>query len=125
MLSFMFSLNSQARESFKLGFGVDRGLGIVGSINQFNGFVGNDGFSIDYLFLKQSLKNNASNGVRWSVGAGGYKDWDGDFGVRLPVGIEWNFAKNIDAFAQAIPAFQIEEDSKFKLDFGLGIRYHF
>jgi hypothetical protein len=110
-------------QGMKLGFGVDRGLGITGSISQFNGFIGNDGVAVDYLFKQEKLASEYP--LHWYIGGGGYIDWDGDFGARLPVGAEFTFAENIDAYAQIIPDFRFNHDAEFGLGVGLGVRYRF
>ena len=113
-------------KGIKLGFGFDRGFGIVGSMGKFNGFIGNDGVAVDYLFMKAPLKLEDVNvPMSWYVGAGGFGDWDGDLGVRLPVGLEMGFAKRVDGFAQVIPRFRFNNGSDFGLDFGIGVRYQF
>ena len=81
-------------KGIKLGFGFDRGFGVVGTMGKFNGFIGNDGVSVDYIFKKEKLNTDASTPLYWYIGGGGYGDWDGDFGVRLPLGGEIYFAKN-------------------------------
>lgn len=119
------SAADNAAKGLKLGFGFDRGFGVAGALADFNGFIGNDGAAIDYIFHKDTLKLEVKGPLYWYVGAGGYGDWDGDLGVRLPVGAEWHFAKNLDAFAQVIPRLRVNHDAKFGLDFGIGVRYQF
>ncbi len=41
-----------ALKSIKLGFGFDRDFGITGTMSNFNGFLGNDGIAVDYIFMK-------------------------------------------------------------------------
>jgi len=127
IIATVFLGTAHAEESswkgLKLGFGADRGLGISGSLGQFNGFVGNDGLAVDYLFMKEKLESEYP--LHWYIGGGGYVDWDGDFGVRAPVGAEFAFAKNVDAYAQVIPHLRLNHDAKFKLGIGIGIRYQF
>lgn len=112
-------------KGIKLGFGFDRGFGVVGTMGKFNGFIGNDGASVDYIFKKEKLKTKESMPLYWYIGGGGYGDWDGDFGVRLPVGGEIYFAKNLDAYAQLMPRLRVNNDAKFGLDFAAGVRYKF
>ena len=136
--TFMFSGAVHAEENalkgIKLGFGVDRGFGVVGTMGEFNGFLGNDGVAIDYIFTRKKL--DEANPLYWYVGAGGFVDWDGDFGVRLPVGGEFYFAKNLDVYAQVIPRLRVNNNNNnnnnnknntadFGLDFGMGVRYQF
>lgn len=112
-------------KNLKLGFGFDRGFGITGAIGKLNGFIGNDGASIDYIFSKSNLNVDANVPVFWYVGAGGYGDWDGDLAVRLPVGIQVDFANRVDGYAQIMPRFRFNNNTDFGLDFGVGVRYQF
>ena len=119
------AVHAQENAGFKLGFGFDRGFGVAGSIGELNGFIGNDGVAIDYIFTKGPLQIELKGPVSWYIGAGGYGDWDGDLGVRLPVGAEWGFAKRWDTYAQVIPRLRVNNSAKFGLDFGIGVRYQF
>ena len=99
-----------AVKGIKLGFGYDRDFGITGSAGKFNGFLGNDGVALDYIFFRQRLDNQ--NPLYWYVGGGGFVDWDGDFGMRLPVGGEYDFGNNIDAYVQLIPRLRVNNHRK-------------
>jgi len=112
-------------KGMKLGFGFDRGLGITGSVGKLNGFIGNDGVSIDYILRRKTLKLEVDKPVFWYVAAGGYGDWDGDLGVRVPVGAELYFTERVDAYAQIMPRLRVNHDVKFGLDFAIGVRYKF
>lgn len=129
IFSFMLCSTVQSEDAplkgIKLGFGYDRGLGVVGATGNINGFIGNDGASVDYILKKEEFKSEEPTPLYWFVGAGGYGDWDGDFGVRLPVGGEIYFAKNLDAYAQLMPRLRVNNDAKFGLDFAAGVRYKF
>lgn len=129
IFALMFIGTAQAEDAplkgIKLGFGFDRGFGVVGTMGNFNGFIGNDGASVDYIFRKDKFKTDEPTPLYWYVGGGGYGDWDGDFGVRLPIGGEIYFAKNLDAYAQLIPRLRVNNDAKFGLDFAAGVRYQF
>ncbi len=109
----------------KLGFGFDRGFGVVGGLGKFYGFLGNDGVAVDYNFLKKPLNAEGTKGLYWYISGGGYGDWNGnDFGVRMPVGGEFYFAENLDAYAQVMPRFSFD-NTNFGLDFAIGVRYQF
>ena len=115
-----------AMKGIKLGFGFDRGFGIVGALGKLKGFIGNDGASVDYIFSRDAINNDDIKvPAFWYVAAGGYGDWDGDFGVRLPVGVDVGFAKRLDGYAEVIPRLRVNNDAKFGLDFGIGVRYQF
>ena len=129
ILGLMLIGTTQAEDAplkgFKLGFGFDRGFGIVGSMGKLKGFLGDDGVSVDYLFKRDSLNVEVEAPVHWYIGAGGYGDWDGDLGVRLPVGIDVGFAKRVDGYAEIIPRLRVNNNTDFGLDFGIGVRYLF
>lgn len=113
-----------AAASVKVGMGVDYGLGVNLKFDEtVNVFAGNDGFAVDYHFARGALSNNGS--VGYFVGFGGWTDWDDDFGVRMPLGLDWNFASNWNLTGQLNPTFQIQDKSKFNLDAGFGVSYKF
>ena len=118
-----------AKDQTKIGFGFDRDFGLVGSLNSLNLFVGNRGVAIDKIVNKDSLDIDADieieGPVYWYIGVGGFLDWENGLGARLPIGIEWYFADNMDAYIQVIPNFKIVDKTKFGLGGGLVIRYKF
>jgi len=114
-----------ALKGMKLGFGFDRGLGVTGSVGKLNGFIGNDGVALDYVLNRETLALEVNKPVFWYIAAGGYGDWDGDIGVRLPVGAELYFTDRVDAYAQIMPRLRINHGTKFGLDFAIAVRYRF
>jgi hypothetical protein len=127
IIAILFFGTAHAEENslkgMKLGFGIDRGFGITGAFGKFNGFIGNDGVAVDYIFMKEKIESEYP--LHWYIGGGGYVDWDGDFGARVPIGAEFAFAENVDAYVQAIPYLRFNHDAQFKLGIGLGVRYRF
>ncbi|WP_345316949.1 hypothetical protein [Ferrimonas gelatinilytica] len=114
-----------AEANVKLGFGVDQGLGVMLQFNnKVNAFVGNDGLSVDYLFVRKRLADMEGTPLNWTLGAGGFAEWNHGFGVRVPLGLEVPFARGWDAMVFAAPAFDFD-DTKFQLDLGIGVRYAF
>ena len=109
----------------KLGMAFDRGFGVTGAANNLNGFIGNKGFAIDYIFQKGPLKLDIQPPIFWYVGAGAYFDWDDDIGVRLPIGSELYITKQVDLYAQLIPRLRLNQNTKFGLDAAVGIRFQF
>ncbi len=124
-----FVTTAQAEENalkgMKLGFGFDRGFGVTGSVGKLNGFIGNDGVALDYVLNREALKLEVNKPVFWYVAVGAYGDWDGDIGVRLPLGAELYFTDRVDAYAQIMPRLRVNHDAKFGLDFAIGVRYQF
>lgn len=126
MLVGTVNAEENAMKGIKLGFGFDRGFGVAGAMGKFKGFIGNDGVSVDYIFNREAINNaEIKVPVFWYVAAGGYGDWDGDLGVRLPVGVDVGFAKRWDGYAELIPRLRVNNNTSFGLDFGIGVRYQF
>jgi len=128
-LSLSTTVNAEeanALQGVKLGFGYDMGFGMTAQLDKFNGFIGNDGLAVDYVIVKEKIENiDSTIPFQWYIGAGGYAEWDGDFGGRAPVGIEASFATGWDVYAQIIPELEIVDDFEFGLGAGLGVRYQF
>lgn len=113
----------------KVGFGVDRGLGVTAQLeDRFNLFIGNDGIAADYLFSRgqwNELKEIEGAPLTWYVGGGLYADWDNGFGVRLPLGVELNFAPNWQVYAQIAPDLDLDDGAKFGIQGAIAVRYAF
>jgi hypothetical protein len=121
-----YAESNNTLQGIKLGFGYDLGLGLTAQTNKFNGFIGNSGVAADYILVKDNIQNiEASIPLYWYIGAGGYAEWKGDAGARMPAGLEAAFAKKLDAYVQIIPEFKLVEDVKFGLGAGFGVRYKF
>ena len=124
--SAVYAEGTNAIQGVKLGFGYDMGFGVTAQLNKFNGFIGNDGLAVDYIVVKEKIENiDSTIPFQWYIAAGGFAEWDGDFGGRVPVGIEASFSTGWDVYAQIIPDLEIVDDFKFGVGAGLGVRYQF
>ncbi|WP_105902365.1 hypothetical protein [Vibrio gangliei] len=126
---------------YKLGFGFDRGFSVVGQLyNKVNLSLGDDGIAADYLFLNGQFSPSVP--FTWYIGAGAFYDWDdechdgcgvnrdsdhyfNDYGVRMPIGVDWNFARQWDTYAQLAPVINIPDDFDVDFQAAIGIRYSF
>ncbi len=119
----ILAFTAPAKASVKLGMGVDHGLGMnLKFDNTVNIFAGNDGMALDYHFARGNL---GSSPLNYFVGVGGYYEWNDNFGMRVPVGLDWGFASNWNFTAQLNPGLQIHHKTKFKLGAGFGVSYQF
>lgn len=108
----------------KVGMGLDQGLSAVIKFeDRFNLAVGNDGMAFDYHFARGSFSQDVP--FDWFVGAGAWYEWDDDFGLRVPLGLDWNFAPNWNAYGHVNPEWQLHDKSKLKFGAGIGITYRF
>lgn len=147
LLSFILASPAYARNDFGIGMivGSPTGLSIkkwLGN-NAIDAAAGwsSDAFNIhvDYLFHNSSLtKSNVP--IHFGIGGrlkfedknddhGHHDDEnDGDtrFGLRIPLGINYLFAKHpFDIFAEIAPVLDLVPETDFSLDAGVGVRFYF
>lgn len=119
-----FSANANDKVNIKAGFAFDKGFGVSALINnQFSVMLGNDGIAGDYLFKQDRF--DADVPFTWYVAGGAYAEWDDGFGVRLPLGLNLNFAQRWNAYAQIAPDLDFDDNVKFGAQFATGVRYSF
>lgn len=118
------SVNADNNLNIKAGFAVDMGFGASILINdKFNVMIGNDGIASDYTFKKGRFDDEIP--FTWYVGGGAYAKWNKGFGIRLPLGLNYNFAKQWNAYAQITPDFDFDNDVEFGAQGAIGLRYSF
>jgi hypothetical protein len=146
--------NSFAIERKKFGIGVIAGNpdAITGKYMMKNGNAidaglgwktkGDNKYTIygDYLFYKYDfikVQNGKlplyfGGGVRYITYSGeetekkGGKKKDDEFGIRIPVGIEYLFRKpSLGIFLELVPVLNLTPDTNFEFGSGIGIRFFF
>lgn len=96
-----------------------------------------DGFNLhmDYLFHDSSLTKGKTP-IHFGIGGrirfedkddeNDNHDGDTRLGIRIPLGINYLFAKHpFDVFAEIAPVLDIVPETDFSLDAGVGVRYYF
>ncbi|MBW3164720.1 hypothetical protein [Ferrimonas balearica] len=115
-----------AEAKIEVGFGYDQGLGVMLQLNdQINGFVGNDGMTVDYLFARGNATQVENMPLNWYVGGGAFVGWDDGYGVRVPFGLELHMTQRWNAYVQVAPELDFDGKDKFGVDGAIGIRYTF
>lgn len=117
------SFASVAETGVKVGIARDMDLSIVAQYNQFNFVLGDKGIAVDYIIKRGTF--NPETPLTWYVGGGAYAGFNHGLGVRAPLGVEWAFAKGWDAYIQAHPTLDFDDDVDFGIDGALGVRYAF
>ncbi len=84
----------------------------------------------DYLYHINDLFDIGAGTLPLFFGAGlrfiSIEDDEDEFGIRLPVGLEYVFPKlPIRIFGEIVPVLDLTPDTEFELDGGVGIRYFF
>lgn len=148
LLSFIFAAPAYSRNDFGVGMivGSPTGLSLKkwfgnNAIDAAAGW-SSDAFNIhvDYLFHNSSLTNKSNVPIHFGVGGRlrfedkddnhGHHDDDNDgdtrLGLRIPLGINYLFAKHpFDIFAEIAPVLDIVPETDFSLDAGVGVRFYF
>ncbi len=118
--------STAAEAKIEVGFGYDQGLGVMLQLNdQINGFVGNDGMTVDYLFARGAVTQIEEMPVSWYVGGGAFVEWDDGYGVRVPFGLELHMTPRWEGYVQLAPELDFDGKEKFGVDGAIGIRYRF
>ncbi|WP_019026655.1 hypothetical protein [Colwellia piezophila] len=123
VLMLALSLSSFAHAAVKLGIAADMDLSIVAQIDNYNIVVGDSGFAVDYL-VKTGTFNNTTP-LSWYFSGGGWAGWNHGYGVRVPVGVSWEFAKAWDLYGQVQPVANFDDDFKLSVDGAIGVRFAF
>lgn len=113
----------------EVGLGVDQGLSAVLNIDKKHQItVGNDGAAYDYR-LTEGKFDDPTLPFTWYVSAGVWGQWDDndhdDYGVRLPVGVDWAFTDKMRIYGQLQPEVAVEDDDPLQLGASLGMTYSF
>ncbi|MGY3572770.1 hypothetical protein [Vibrio paucivorans] len=115
---------ANTEDQIAVGMAFDRGLSVVFDYNQkVKIAAGNDGIALDYTFAKGQF--DSSTPLNWYVGGGAYFDWDSDFGARIPLGMNLNFAEDWKLYGQIHPEIEFSDDLKLDIGAAIGVTYAF
>lgn len=123
LLLLALSLSSYAQANVKVGVALDMDLSLVAQIDRYNIVLGDSGFAVDYLVKTGDFNNDTP--LSWYFSGGGWAGWDHGYGVRVPVGVSWYFAKGWDLYGQVQPVANFDDKFKFSVDGAIGVRFSF
>lgn len=125
MLGISACAYAQQDNNLKVGLAVDQQLSAVLEINdQYRFIVGNDGAAFDYIIQRGSF-NQADIPFDWYVGGGAWAEWDDDFGLRVPLGVDWQATSNMNIYGQVHPELNMHSGVELQLGAAIGATYHF
>ncbi|MEF2521650.1 hypothetical protein V4D10_04530 [Vibrio mimicus] len=108
-----------------VGLAFDQGLSAVVELGQqYRLTVGNDGIAADYLFKRGALSSSQVP-IDWYVGAGAWAEWDDEFGVRIPIGLDWTVVPNVNIYGQLSPQVNFYSGAELQLGAAVGVTYRF
>ena len=122
LLSIPFMLFA-VEKPFSLGLVVSDSLGLHLNYDRFKSDIYNNKLSVDHYIQTFSIEKNLS----WYYAGGLGFVWgkSSQLNARLPVGVQWDFAKKWDLFSEAVPTLTLSNGISFGLDYTLGVRYSF
>ncbi|EOV6283035.1 hypothetical protein ACOQ0N_002911 [Vibrio parahaemolyticus] len=110
--------------NLSVGMAVDQQLSVVVEVdNKYRGIIGNDGMAFDYIAKRGAFDQNMP--ITWYVGAGGWYEWDDEFGIRVPFGVNWDLSKGWDVYAQIHPELDLYKGPDLQLGGAVGVKYSF
>lgn len=115
--------NNHAKD-LAVGMAVDQQLSVVVELDsQYRFILGNQGAAFDYIFKRGDF--NGEVPLNWYVGLGGWAEWDDDFGVRLPLGVDFQLSKGWQLYGQVHPQLNLYKGPELEVGGALGIKYQF
>lgn len=107
-----------------IGIGNDQGGTILtGTISRFNGFISNQGLAVDVIAFRHAPVKTWP--LNLYIGGGLYISRDNEFSARLPLGVEYAFARHGNIYAQYVPILPFTDEQDDEPVVGYGIRLQF
>jgi hypothetical protein len=108
----------------QVGMAFDQGLSaVIQYDDRYHMTIGNDGMAFDVHFIEGEF--NKEIPFTWYVGTGGWYEWDQDFGLRVPLGLTYNFGQYWDLYGQVQPEWQLQEKAQLQFGASIGLTYNF
>ncbi|WP_070967557.1 hypothetical protein [Vibrio sonorensis] len=128
MLASLIPLSAIAEEanapSLSVGMAVDQQLSVVVELEeQYRLTIGNQGGAFDYIVGRGEF--DAHTPVDWYVGGGAWGEWDHDFGLRVPLGLNWQVSDGWNAYGQVHPELNLYKGPKLQIGAAIGVTYRF
>lgn len=121
---------SSSKTNIRVGIGYDLDIGLTAQYKGYSLFVSNDGFAMDVRY--QNFHNDKKTMHLYFDFGGFLENYHGNdsnrddrVGIRAPIGMTFGMAKNLQAYIQAVPNYDFNNDQGFGVDGAIGIRYRF
>ncbi|MGF1908248.1 hypothetical protein L4C38_02275 [Vibrio kasasachensis] len=107
-----------------VGLAVDQQLSVVVELdNQYRFIVGNQGAAFDYIAKRGQF--DTQEPISWYAGIGGWGEWDDGFGVRIPLGVNYQVSPGWQVYGQVQPELDMHKGWELGIGAALGAKYHF
>lgn len=116
---------AQSAPSLKVGMALDQQLSALIEVDeQYRLIIGNQGAAFDYLLPGGHIEQ-FDIPLNWYVGVGAWAEWDNDFGVRIPLGVNLPINNEINIYGQIHPELNLYSGPNLQMGAALGITYRF
>ncbi len=108
---------------FGAGLVVSNSLGLQLRFDTFKAEFYNDRIHLDHYIKSHTIEKDLS----WYYAGGLSLVWhkNTSFDLRVPVGLDWDFTKSWDLWAEAVPTLSLSSGVSFTVHYTLGVRYFF
>ncbi|RSD27921.1 hypothetical protein [Vibrio pectenicida] len=119
------SAEGKGAHQWSAGMAFDQDLSAVVELDdKYRLTLGNDGAAFDYIIARGEFDTDVP--LTWYIGSGAWSEWDHDeFGVRVPLGVNWNFHKDWDMYGQIHPELDLHGGAELQIGGALGVKYTF
>lgn len=118
------------KSGFDAGIAYDMDLGVTAQYSRFSFFISGDALAVDYRI--ENFYNREKTLVLYIDGGAFIEEYDGNnpdrddrVGIRVPIGVGFGLAKDLEAYIQAVPSIDFSNDEDFEIDGAMGVRYRF
>ena len=123
LLSFGVSQASASGDKFGVGVVFNGGVSLAVQYDKYKAEVGAGSIAVDYLMFVGEI--DAVKGLSYYAAPGAYVGFLPTVGIRAAFGLDYNINKQVDVFAEIVPAFNIVGGLAFSTGGAFGARYFF
>ncbi|NVJ51273.1 MAG: hypothetical protein HWE11_12860 [Gammaproteobacteria bacterium] len=118
------------KSGFDLGVAYDLDVGVTAQFNHYSLFFNSDAVAFDanletFYNSKKSAALYIDFGAFYQDREANNDTFEDRVGIRLPIGVTFGLGRNVEAYIQAVPHYDFNNDKDFDVDGAIGVRYQF
>ncbi|WP_432816131.1 hypothetical protein [Vibrio intestinalis] len=107
-----------------VGLAVDQQLSVVVELDESYRFIiGNQGTAFDYIAMRGEFDTNEP--ITWYAGVGAWGEWEDGFGLRVPLGLNYQVSQNLQMYGQIQPELDMHKGWELGIGGAISAKYHF
>ncbi|MDA0147944.1 hypothetical protein OH461_06015 [Vibrio sp. LaRot3] len=124
MASISAVASDNAHPELAVGLAVDQQLSVVIELDErYRFIIGNQGTAFDYIAMNGEF--DVDEPVTWYAGVGAWNEWDDGFGLRVPLGLNYQVSQNWQMYGQIQPELNMYKGWELGIGGAIGAKYHF